>query len=42
MLKYGLKNFFSLRYACEKKECGVPFGHLFGGLRPYLYVPAGL
>jgi hypothetical protein len=36
------QKFFSLRVACEKKVCGVPFGHSFDGLRPYLYVPAGL
>ena len=35
MLKYGLKIFFSLRVACEKKVCGVPCGHSFDGLRPY-------
>lgn len=42
MLKFGLKKFFSLRFACEKKDCGVPCGHSFDGLRPICYVPAGL
>ena len=35
IVNFWLKKFFSLRSACEKKNCGVPCGHSFGGLRPY-------
>ena len=38
----GPKNFFfAARCLRKKKDCGVPCGHVFDGLRPYLYVPAG-